>query len=294
MYDATIEFEELRPGLARLAYQMLGTRSDADDVVQDAYLRWSSADRQEVRSSRAYLNTIVTRLCIDRRREIDIRKESYIGPWLPEPLVESKSIATGDRLELGETVSLALMHVMETLSPTERAAYLLRKVFSYDYPEISSILEKSEDNCRKLVSRAESHIQSERPRFETSRAEIERISNEFLRACETGDLDGLVGLLTEDAVLYSDGGGKVLAALRPLEGADRTSRFLVGVFKKGLSGVEIRSVVVNGQLGFAAYLQGELSTIWTMDVVDGRVRRCFMIRNPDKLARVDLQLESAS
>jgi RNA polymerase sigma-70 factor (ECF subfamily) len=284
--DTTFEFEELRPDLTRLAYRMLGTRTDADDVLQDAYLRWSNADRDEVRSTRAYLNTIVTRLCIDRKREIDVRKETYVGPWLPEPIVESGSFELEDRIELGETVSLALMHVMETLSPTERAAYLLRKVFDYDYVEISSILEKSEANCRQLVSRAESHIQSERPRFETSSAEIERISNEFLHACETGDLEGLVELLSDDVVIYSDGGGKALAALRPLEGVDKASRFLIGVFKKGLSGADIVRVRVNGQVGFAAFLAGQLATVWVMDVVDGHVRRCFSIRNPDKLARV--------
>ena len=284
--DTTFEFEALRPDLARLAYRMLGTRSDADDVLQDAYLRWSNADRDEIRSTRAFLNTIVTRLCIDRRREIDVRKETYVGPWLPEPIVESGSFELEDRIEMGETVSLALMHVMETLSPTERAAYVLRKVFDYDYVEISSILDKSEANCRQLVSRAESHIQSERPRFETSSAEIERISSEFLHACETGDLEGLVELLADDVVIYSDGGGKALAALRPLEGVDKASRFLVGVFKKGLSGTEIVRVRVNDQLGFAALLEGQLAAVWVMDYVDGQVRRCFIIRNPDKLARV--------
>lgn len=287
--DTTFEFEELRPDLIRLAYRMLGTRSDADDVVQDAFLRWSNVDRDEVRSARAFLNTVVTRLCIDRRREIDVRKEMYVGPWLPEPIVESGSVVAEDRLEMDESVSMALLHVMETLSPTERAAYLLRKVFDYDYLEISSILEKSEANCRQLVSRAESHIQSERPRFETSSAEIERISNEFLHACETGDLNGLVGLLSDDVVLYSDGGGKVRAALRPLLGADRASRFLVGVFKKGLSGAEVVGVRVNGQPGFAVFVEGQLSTVWVMDLVDGQVRRCFMIRNPDKLARVTIK-----
>jgi RNA polymerase sigma-70 factor (ECF subfamily) len=290
--DATFEFEELRPDLTRLAYRMLGTRADADDVLQDAYLRWSNTDHDQVRSTRAFLNTIVTRLCIDRRREIDVRKETYVGPWLPEPIVESGSFE--DRIEKGETVSLALMHVMETLSPTERAAYLLRKVFDYDYVEISSILDKSEANCRQLVSRAENHIQSERPRFETSSDEIERISNEFLHACATGDLQGLVGLLSDDVVIYSDGGGKVLSAMRPVEGVDHVSRFLVGIFKKGLSGTEIVRIYVNGQLGFAALLKGQLSTVWSMDFVDGRVRRCYVVRNPDKLARVELALPTAN
>lgn len=284
----TMEFEDLRPDLIRLAYRMLGTRNDTDDVLQEAFLRWSNVDQAMVQSPHAFLNTVVTRLCIDRRREIDVRKETYIGPWLPEPIVDADNFEFEDQVEFGETISLALMHVMEALSPTERAAYLLRKVFDFDYEEISSVLEKSEANCRQLVSRAENHIQAERPRFETSAKEIERISNEFLTACKTGDLDGLVNLLRDDVMVYSDGGGKVRAATRPIEGLDHVLRFLLGLLKKGFFEGDVRRVQVNGQPGFAFTTDGRLETVCAIDIVNGRIRRCFLIRNPDKLARISL------
>jgi len=288
MPDTIQQFEELRPELARLAYRMLGTHADADDVLQEAYLRWTGADQSSVRSSRAYLSSVVTRLCIDQRRQIEARKETYVGPWLPEPLVEDDSSA-GDRLDIEETVSLALMHVLETLNPVERAAYLLRKIFDYDYHEISEILDKSEANCRQLVSRAESHVLSERPRFETPREEVQRISDRFLQACSTGDVDGLVQLLSDDVVIYCDGGGKATAALRPLTGVDRASRFLLGLFKKAPPNIQLLQIRVNGQIGFAAYEADKLVTIWAMDVADHHIRRCFLIRNPDKLARVQFR-----
>ncbi|MBS0205428.1 MAG: RNA polymerase sigma-70 factor [Planctomycetes bacterium] len=288
MSDPTREFEDLRPELQRLAYRMLGTLSDADDVMQESYLRWISADRTTVQSARAYISSIVTRLCIDQRRAIETRKETYIGPWLPEPIVEAESMS-GEPVEVAESVSLALMHVLETLTPVERAAYLLRKVFDYDYAEISEILGKSEANCRQLVSRSESHVLAERPRFEAGPEDVQRISNQFLHACSTGDLGGLVNLLSEDVVIYSDGGGKVTAALRPLEGIDRASRFLLGLFKKAGPTVEIVPIRVNGQAGYAAFDAGRLVTVWTMDIADNRIRRCFLIRNPDKLARVTIR-----
>lgn len=287
--DPVEQFENLRSDLERLAYRMLGIRADADDVVQDAYLKWINSDHAEVRSPRSYLNSIVTRLCIDRRREIDVRKETYVGPWLPEPIVESETWSAEEQAEVAESVSLALLHVLEALTPTERAAYLLRKMFDYDYAEISEILGKSETNCRQLVSRAESHVHAERPRFDVAREEVQKISDQFLRACSTGDLDGLVSLLADDIVLYSDGGGKAVAAQRPLAGVDHVSRFLLGIFKKALGKVSIQRVLVNGQTGFAAFDGSELITIWTLDIVDHQIRRCFVIRNPDKLVRVQVR-----
>ncbi len=288
MSDVIQQFEELQPDLARLAYRMLGTHADADDVLQEAYLRWTGADQSSVRSPRAYLSAVVTRLCIDQRRQIEARKETYVGPWLPEPVVEDDSMPAADRMDVAETVSLALMHVLETLNPIERAAYLLRKIFDYDYDEISEILDKSAANCRQLVSRAESHVRSERPRFDAPRENVQRISDRFLQACSTGDVDGLVQLLSEDVIIYCDGGGKATAALRPLEGVDRASRFLLGLFKKAPPNLRLLQIRVNGQIGFAAYDAGKLVTIWTLDVADDHIRRCFLIRNPDKLARVQL------
>jgi RNA polymerase sigma-70 factor (ECF subfamily) len=290
MSDSLESFEELRPGLFRLAYRMLGTCADADDVMQDAYLRWSKVDPAEVRSSQAFLNSVVTRLCIDRRREIESRKETYVGPWLPEPIVETDWSSGANRLDVAESVSMALMHVLETLTPVERAAYLLRQIFDYDYAEISEILGKSPSNCRQLVSRAESHVDSERPRFDSTPDEVERISEQFLQTCATGDLEGLVRLLADDVIIYSDGGGKAVAALRPLVGVDSASRFLIGIFKKRGPRVDVTRVRVNGQPGFAAFDAGKLVTLWTMHFTDKRIRRCFLFRNPDKLARARITL----
>jgi RNA polymerase sigma-70 factor, ECF subfamily len=275
-------FEELRPMLARLAYRMLGSLPDADDIVQEAYLRWSLEDRDAVRSPRAYLSTVVTRLCIDRRQSIEERKKTYIGPWLPDPIVDP-----ADRLETAESVSMALLLVLESLSPVERAAYLLRRIFDYEYREIGEILGKSEVNCRQLVSRAEEHIHRRRPRFEAHSDEAERLTSAFLTACSSGDMQGLLDILATDAVLYSDGGGKAPAALVPIRGADQIARLFLGILKKAPAGLEVRAVRVNGQPGLLATVQGQVIQVQTFDIIDGRIAACFAIRNPEKLARVE-------
>jgi RNA polymerase sigma-70 factor (ECF subfamily) len=279
-------FEEHRADLARLAYRMLGSLADADDILQDAWLRWTREDRATVRSPRAYLNSVVTRLCIDQRRTIEARKESYVGPWLPEPVVESPTPSPGDRLGVAEEVSLALLVVLESLSPFERAAYLLRRVFDYGYEEIGEILDKSEAACRQLVSRAEEHVHQRRPRFEADPGEAERITGAFLQACSTGDLDGLVRLLAPDAVHYSDGGGKVPAALAPIRGAERIARLFVSLTQKALPGTEYRRVLVNGRPGLMSLVEGQVDTVVTFDIADGRITTCFAVRNPEKLTRV--------
>jgi RNA polymerase sigma-70 factor (ECF subfamily) len=280
-------FEENRPALAQLAYRMLGSLADADDVMQEAYLRWSRTDRNTVQAPRAYLHSIVTRLCIDARQTLDARKMTYVGPWLPEPLVEARSAEPPRRLEQIETVSMAFLLVLESLSPVERAAYLLRRVFDYDYAEIAEILGKSEPACRQLVSRAEARVHEKRPRFETDAAETERLTGAFLQACSTGDLDGLVELLAADAVLYSDGGGKAPAALAPIRSALHIARFLVGILRKSPAGMAVRWVHVNGQPGLLIEHGGQIWSVLTLDVVDGRIATCFIVRNPDKLARID-------
>lgn len=285
MSQADQFFEQHRPALARLAYRMLGSLADAEDVVQEAYLRWARDDRETVRSPRAYLFSIVTRICIDERQSVDARKLTYVGPWLPEPVVEVGAASPGASLETAESVSMALLLVLESLSPVERAAYLLRRVFDYDYEVIAQILGKSEPNCRQLVSRAEQRIQEQRPRFEPDPAGAERLTDAFLAACSTGDLSGLVEILANDAVLYSDGGGKVPAALAPIRGSDRIARFFMGILKKAPPSTEVLRVRVNGQPGLVTMVDGGLFSVLTLDVLDGRVVNCFVIRNPDKLAR---------
>jgi RNA polymerase sigma-70 factor, ECF subfamily len=281
-------FEEYQPTLARLAYRMLGSQTDADDVMQEAYLRWTSSSRDSVKSPRAYLHSIVTHLCIDQRKTVEDRKQTYIGPWLPEPIVEAGPRDACDRIEAAESVSMALLLILESLSPTERAAYLLRRVFDYPYDEIAEILGKPEPGCRQLVSRAEARVLERRPRFETDPAEVERLTEAFLQACSTGELNELVRLLAADAILYSDGGGKVAAARAPIRGADHVARFFLGILKKSPPGLEVRRVRVNGQPGLMALLHGEIVTLLTFDVVDGRIATCFVVRNPDKLARISI------
>jgi RNA polymerase sigma-70 factor (ECF subfamily) len=279
-------FEDHRPALARLAYRMLGSLADVDDVLQEAYLRWTRDNREGVQSPRAYLFTIVTRLCVDQRQAVQTRKQSYIGPWLPEPIVESGAPGPSHRLEAAESVSMAFLFVLESLSPVERAAYLLRRVFDYDYVEIAKILGKSEPSCRQLVSRAERRVFDQRPRFESDPAEVERITDAFLQACATGELEGLVQLLAADATIYSDGGGKVAAALAPIHGANKFARFFLGILKKAPPSLDVRRVRVNGQPGLVTFIDGQIYLVLTLDVIDGRIAKCFVVRNPDKLARV--------
>lgn len=286
MHDPNETFEELRPGLARLAYRMLGSLPDVDDVLQEAYLRWNREPRDEVRVAHAWLNTAVTRLCIDRRRAIDARKETYVGPWLPEPIVELEAPAADAQAEAAESVSLAMMVVLESLTPVERAAYLLRRVFDYSYAEIAAMLEKSEANCRQLVSRAEEHVRQRRPRYDATRAEAERITGAFVAACTSGDLNELVELLASDAVIYSDGGGKVSAALAPIVGADRVSRFFMGIIRKTPELGRLQAITVNGLPGLMATVGEKVAIVLTFEIVNGRIVKCFIIRNPEKLARV--------
>jgi RNA polymerase sigma-70 factor, ECF subfamily len=282
-------FEEQRPRLMQLAYRMLGSVADADDVLQEAYLRWTREDRSNVKSVWGYLSSIVVRLCIDQRRVVEARQQSYVGPWLPEPMIDEGQSDPSAALEAAESVSLAFLIVLESLSPVERAAYLLRRVFDFGYPEIGKVLDKSEPNCRQLVHRAEQCIQDRRPRFVADQQDAERITGAFLRACASGDLDGLVGLLAADAVVYSDGGGKVPAARAPIRGALRVARFFLGVIKKAPPGWEVRRVLVNGQPGLMALAEGQVINVLTFDVRDGRIVTCYAIRNPDKLARIRVE-----
>ena len=284
MSDALALFEEQRPDLNRLAYRILGTRTDADDILQDAYLRWSRTEVSAVKSPKAFLTTVVTRLCIDRRREIDQRKETYIGQWLPEPRVQP--YAAADRVsEVAENVSMALLYVMERLSPAERAAYVLRQIFDYDYETIAEILEKSAASCRQLVSRAEQHVLQGRPRFAAASDAVARISGEFLQACASGDLDGLLRLLTDDVFVVSDGGGKAKAALAIIAGSDHVSRFFLGLVRKWPEHAQAEMVLVNGEPGWAVTLDDQVVTVFAPEFEGDRIRGFYIIRNPDKLPR---------
>ena len=224
----------VRPLMFSIAYRMLGRVAEAEDVVQEAFLRLQRAVNEGVvvESPKAYLSTVTTRIAMDHLRSARIRRESYVGSWLPEPVVDEGEPAAARDVEMAESLSMAFLLVLETLSPIERAVYLLREVFDYGYDEISRIVQKTEDNCRQIFARAKRHIESGKPRFETSREKRDELARRFFDACQQGDLDGLVHVLAADAVFYGDGGGKATATLHPVHGRDRVSRLLQGLFTK--------------------------------------------------------------
>jgi RNA polymerase sigma-70 factor (ECF subfamily) len=284
------EFEAARAQLFAVAYRMLGSVADAEDVLQDAYLRWQSADRSAVTSAPAYLTTVVTRLCLDLLGSARVRREQYVGPWLPEPLVSDVDSDPADRAELADSLSMAFLVMLESLTPLERAAFLLREVFGYEYAEIARMLERDEAACRQLVSRAHGHVDAGRPRFEASREESERITGQFLLACATGDVGALMSLMSPDVVLWSDGGGVVSAARRPIVGANDVARFLVGIalmeFEASGGDMTADGTLVNGAPGAVIRVHGLPSAVMAFDVLDGQVVGVRIVRNPEKLTRV--------
>jgi RNA polymerase sigma-70 factor (ECF subfamily) len=276
------KFAEHRPLLFSLAYRMLGTRSDAEDIVQDAYLRWRNASPEEVRSPKSFLTTIVARLALDSLKSARRKRESYVGEWLPEPIVEPSGTS---RVEMAESLSLAFLHILETLSPDERVAFLLREVFDTEYAEIASTLETSESNCRQLIARARKHIRDRRPRFKVDRVRQQSVLQQFLAACQTGDPSKLLPLLSPEVVLHSDGGGKVPSTINPIYGADKVQRFFAGIAKKGAgAGITAKWVDVNGDPG-ALLMQGERAAmVVSIQLTEsGLVDRIFLVTNPDKL-----------
>jgi RNA polymerase sigma-70 factor (ECF subfamily) len=276
-------FTEHRPLLFGIAYRMLGSVMDAEDAVQETYMRWQQANDANVRSAKSYLSTIVTRHCIDQLRSARRQREQYIGPWLPEPLITDNMPELHERPELAESISMAFLVLLEALSPVERAVFLLRDVFDYEYTEIARIVDKGEANCRQMARRARQHVAERDQRFDVSRTQVEELMRHFLRAAAEGDMDALLSMLAEDATVWSDGGGKVAAALNPVAGAAKVARFFVGVLKKAPGIMEGRVVEVNGTPGVITYLDGKLYSILTLDMDGDRVRAVRVVNNPEKL-----------
>jgi RNA polymerase sigma-70 factor (ECF subfamily) len=262
---------------------MLGSVADAEDIVQEAYLRWREVPETEVRSPKSYLSAVVTRLSIDRLRSAQARREEYVGPWLPEPLLSEGGEDGGDPTELDEFLSMAFLVLLESLNPVERAVFLLREVFDYDYEEISRIVGKSEDNCRQIARRARQSVVVRRPRFERSPKQEERLTRQFVEACTSGDMESLVSLLSSDVTLWSDGGGKVAAAPYPIYGPERVARFLVGVLRTVPPGFFARPAWVNGGPGVVGYVDGRPTAVVALDVAKGRLRGVRIVVNPEKL-----------
>ena len=281
-------FNRYRPLLFSIAYRMLGTVADAEDIVQEAYLRWQGASSDEVRSPKAFLSTVATRLCIDQLKSARAQREVYVGPWLPEPLLTGEMPDMTQTLELTESISFAFLLLLESLAPVERAAFLLREVFDYSYPEIASIVGKSEDNCRQMVHRAKQHMKERRPRFSVSREEQEQVTKRFIEVCQGGDIQGLLSLLAPDATLASDGGGKVQAARNILHGASSVARFMFGILAKLPPDADLKVEVtdVNGQPGIVGYINGKPDSVTTLDISDGRIVGVNIVVNPDKLSTI--------
>jgi RNA polymerase sigma-70 factor, ECF subfamily len=292
MIDPALTFEPHRRRLLGLAYRMLGSIAEAEDAVQDAYLRWHAVDRDTVTDPRAFLTTATTRICLDVLRSARARREEYIGPWLPEPVVDTRSLAPDAQTELAEDLSIALLLALDRLSPLERAAFLLHDVFDCSFPEVARALDRSEGACRQLASRARAHVREARPREESpghDRADDATTKHEelvvaFVDAARSGDLDALTSMLAEDARLVADGGGKVQAALNVIDGADRIARFIVGVGTKGqLAGMTLRFRPVNGLPGLIGQSpDGSVETV-AFEIDEDRIRTIYSVRNPDKL-----------
>lgn len=275
-------FLELRGSLFGVAYRMLGSATEAEDIVQDAYIRWSRRGQDDVERPIAYLTTMVTRLCIDQLRSARSRRETYKGPWLPEP-VEVGAPEPGESAELADSLSLAFLVLLEELQPVERAAFLLHDVFDYRYDEIAAIIDRKEAACRQLVSRARHRVDAPRRRFDPDRARGRELTRRFLVACATGDLEELLSMLSHDVTVWTDGGGKVRAALRPVTGPHRATRFLLSVARRLPAGVSARELDLNGQPGMVFEDEGQVIMALSLDISDDRIVDIRVMSNPDKL-----------
>jgi len=285
--DAVASFEPLRGLLTGLAYRMLGSRAEAEDMVQEAYLRWHAADRAAVREPRAFLSRTVTRLCLDHLKSARARRQDYVGPWLPEPLLDDSSLSVESASEYANDLSVALLLTLERLSPLERAAFLLHDVFDMSFEQVAETLGREAAACRQLAARARTHVREEKPRFRPSVEEEARVFSAFTAALGSGDIAALSRVLAQDAVFYSDGGGKVKAALKPILGAEHIARFLCGVLRNYWSSdMRIRPARINGLPGLVLTLpSGPMQTI-ALEVRHGLIARLYTVRNPDKLRYV--------
>lgn len=285
--EASEAFDRHRPLLFSIAYRMLGSVMEAEDAVQEAYLRWRRAPGEEVRSEKAYLSAVVTRLCIDRLRSTRARREQYVGPWLPEPLPDERAPDVAEAVVLEDSLSMAFLVLLESLTPVERAVFLLREVFGYEYAEIAEIVGKGEANCRQISRRARASVAARRPRFGRSPGQEERLMKGFVEACSAGDMDGLLAVLAEDVTLWSDGGGKARAARNPVYGAANVARFLVGALRKAPSGLVVRPTRVNGGPGLVGYFgDGTPQSATTFMFAGGRIAEIRLVVNPEKLEGV--------
>jgi RNA polymerase sigma-70 factor (ECF subfamily) len=296
--DAVRVFDEHRSLLVSMAYRILGSVSDAEDAVQETYLRWSKVDPAQVSNPRAFLVRVTTRLAIDRLRRAKTRRETYVGPWLPEPILTGRDVA--EDVALADSVSMAMLVVLETLSPLERAVFVLREAFGLRYAEIADILGRKEEAVRQLARRARDHVREHRSRFDTDESEQRRVTERFLEATSTGDLEALVAVLSPEVTLVADGGGRALAPRRPIRGADKVARFLLAVATEErmarflrsvgsepiVADLRVRVAPVNGGPGILVVSGDKPISALVLDVSEGVVRTIHLVANPEKLAGV--------
>lgn len=279
-------FEEYRDYLFSIAYRMLGSVMEAEDMVQEAYLRWQEVDLAEVQSPKSYLATIVTRLCLDQLKSARARREQYIGPWLPEPLIADPDKGPTQALDRAESLTMAFLVLLETLQPEQRAAYILREVFDYGYDEIAEMLDKTEAACRQMVSRARKYIEERRPRFEASREDSERAVEQFIAAVNGGDMQALLNVLEADVVWTSDGGGMRGVARRPIEGAERVARFALSLAEMAPAATSARRIWINGGPGLMIDVEGRPYAALSFELTNGQIAAVRAVVNPEKLTHL--------
>jgi RNA polymerase sigma-70 factor (ECF subfamily) len=279
-------FEQHRPWLLSIAYRMLGTVVEAEDVVQEAYLRYQAANRDNIREPRAFLTTVTTRLCLDVLKSARAQRETYYGPWLPEPFLTEEDSPASQVGKL-ESLSVAFLLLLEQLSPTERAVFLLREVFDYNYAEVADIVGKDEATCRQLLHRARQHLHSNRPRFTASPDAQRHLLEQFLLVTQAGDLNGLTALLRDDIEIWSDGGGKVTAAPRPVQGRDKVAKVFLGIARTAPPGLQVEIAHVNGGPAALFWLaDGQPYAVISLDIEGEQIARIHILVNPDKLTRL--------
>jgi RNA polymerase sigma-70 factor (ECF subfamily) len=280
-------FDQYRSLLFSIAYRMLGSVADAEDILQEAYIRWQQSSQTEVRSPRSFLVTIVSRLCINHLQSARARREEYVGQWLPEPLVTAQGSDPFGIIKVDESLSMAFLVLLERLTPIERAVFLLREVFEYDYSEVAAVVNQSEVNCRQILRRARQHVNALRPRFQAQEQKHTDLLQSFLEATGSGDMERLIGMLSDDVVLHSDGGGKGLAVPNAVRGLDNVARGILGSLKRLVPNTLVRRLAnINGEPGLINYLDGKPHSVLTLEAAGGRIRAIYIVTNPEKLSHL--------
>lgn len=290
--QTTSQFEEHRSLLFAMAYNMLGSAMEAEDIVQEAYLRYRATPPESIRKLKSFLMTVVHHLCLDHLKSAQVRRELYVGPWLPEPIITGEGASPRSPLHQitdRESISMAFLVLLESLSPLERAVFLLRQVFDYEYAEIAEITGRNEAACRQLVSRAKKHIRENRPRFPASPEEHAKMVNRFMEACMAGDMDGLMGLLADDVTAWSDSGGKIPgAARRPIQGRDKVARAITALLGHVPQGTTVEMIEANGLPALLMRIRAQTVGVITLEVEGKYIRALRNVANPDKLAHLNL------